>query len=426
MRREAKLTAFAVVAVALSAALSGSAAKGKTVAAAGFYAAETSGKRAEVTMTFDGAEVSYVDEILPLPDHTAADEYDERRINAPLAEKLACVRENIGRGIDVRSAILYSFPLLENTVGEVKARVNRPPENADVRLIKGSSEFAITPDRSGRETDEERLYVEIYSAFCEGRERVRVPTNEIKPTFTEAEARACTRLRSRFSTSLASSTEIRKRNVRLALERIDGIRLARGEEFSFNAAVGERSEENGFGEAKVIVGGEYVLGVGGGVCQASTTLYDAALLAGIESVSAAPHSLPPSYVPPSFDAMVNSGSSDLKITNDTDGFIFIRAFERGDEAIVEIYGTESEYEIVRKSEIVSVGEIPPDREIIDVNGEYGTAGLKSGEKKRVGYGSAAVTSRGYLVYYKNGEKVKEKLIRQDSYRARAGTVAVRP
>ena len=233
-------------------------------------------------------------------------------------------------------------------------------------------------------------------------------------------------MRSTFSTDYSSSGENRKHNIRLALSGINGLRIDPGEEFSFNRTVGRRTAANGFAEAKIIVDGDYTDGVGGGVCQASTTLYNAALLSGLKITQARPHSLPPSYVPPSFDAMVNSGSSDLRFVNDTDMPVFIRTYCTQTKATAEIYGLKNEYEIVRKSEIVSKGEIPADRTVPDSENRYGTAGLQSGESKRVSYGTAAVSSEGYLYFYKNGKLVEKRLIRRDVYRSRAGIIAVKP
>ena len=109
-------------------------------------------------------------------------------------------------------------------------------------------------------------------------------------------------------------------------------------EFSFNYTIGERTERRGYKKAKIIVGGEFVDGVGGGVCQVSTTLYNAVLLAGLKVVECHPHSLPVSYVEPSFDAMVNSGWADLKFINDTHNPVIIRARADGAKLTIQIFG----------------------------------------------------------------------------------------
>lgn len=383
--------------------------------------------RAKVTFSFGNTSVTYSDDLVSIPDHTLAGEFDERRINAPLSEKLAYVYKNLSNGHDIKSALSYTFPALKAKVDEFIDKVNVSPVDAGITFRPYEKPmFTIAREKSGYEVNETKLYYDIYAALKDGVVSFSSPVEEIKAGVTAEDLTACTRLRSTFSTDYSSSGENRKHNIRLALSRINGVRIDPGEEFSFNRAVGKRTAANGFTEAKIIVDGDYTDGVGGGVCQASTTLYNAALLSGLKITQARPHSLPPSYVPPSFDAMVNSGSSDLRFVNDTGMPVFIRTYCTQTKATAEIYGLKNEYEIVRKSEIVSKGEIPADRTVSDSENRYGTAGLQSGESKRVSYGTAAIGSEGYLYFYKNGKLVEKRLIRRDVYRSRAGIIAVKP
>ena len=216
-----------------------------------------------------------------------------------------------------------------------------------------------------------------------------------------------------YSTSIASSSDNRKHNVKLALAAINGSVLKDGEILSFNTKTGIRNEENGYKSAKIIVRNEYVDGVGGGVCQASTTLYNCALLAGLEVVSVNSHSLLPSYVEPSFDAMVNTGSSDLVIRNNTGGPIFIKACLKNDRAVVCIYGCKNEYEIRKKSITTYKGEMPKDKRIYD--NKYFEQD-EAVQCKRISYSQPQIKSEGFLVYYKNGVKQKEEKISGGSKR----------
>ena len=383
--------------------------------------------RAKVTFSFGETSVTYSDEFVKVPDHTLADEFDERRINAPLSEKLEYVYKNLSSGHDIKSALLYSFPSFEEKADEFIAKVNAQPVDAEISFRPYNKPmFAIAREKVGYNVNETKLYYDIYSALKNGETSFAASVDEVEASVTAEDLAACTRLRSVFSTDYASSGANRKHNIRLALSKINGKRIDPGEEFSFNKTVGRRTAANGFAEAKIIVDGDYTDGVGGGVCQASTTVYNAALLAGMSVIEARPHSLPPSYVPPSFDAMVNSVSSDMRFVNPTDRPVFIRAYCTETKAVAEFYGLKNEYEIVRKSEIVSRGEVPGDRTITDDENKYDTIGLSSGETKRVSYGSAAIGSEGYLYFYKSGKLVEKRLIRRDAYRSRAGIIARKP
>ena len=229
-------------------------------------------------------------------------------------------------------------------------------------------------------------------------------------------------LRANFYTSFTTSTEERKANIALAAKSVDNTLIDVGAEFSFNKTVGARTEKRGYKKAKIIVDGEFVDGVGGGVCQVSTTLYNAALLAGLKITEYHPHSLPVSYIAPSFDAMVNSGYADLKFVNNTDNPIILKAFVKQSVLHVEVYGQPMVEKYSRQSLITE--EIPaPQAEVIeDSIGEY--PDLFEGESRVLRYGKAGLKSEGYLVVSKNGKPVGVKKIRTDSYAAVRGKVVL--
>lgn len=390
--------------------------------------ATTGEESVSVCLKFKDYSVLYRDERLPAADFTVIEELHERRINAPYDEKLACVEECLMLGASPKAAILYCFPRLKDTVDMAIKNIEREPKNAETEFRPYSKPmFYITRETVGYAVNEQRLYYDIYLALRKtSAVKVSVAAEELAPEITADELKEYTILRSRFTTDYSSSGENRKHNIRLALSKINGKRVDDGVEFSFNKTVGKRTETNGFQDAKIIVDGEYVEGVGGGVCQASTTVYNCALLAGMRIVEARNHSLPPSYVPPSFDAMVNSGGSDMRFINETGGPVFIRAYGTDEQAIVEIYGKKPRYKIVRDSVVTSKSAVPADKTILDEEGKYVTDVMLSGESKRVRYGTAGLTSEGYLLYYEDGKLSDRKLIRKDVYRSVQGIIAIKP
>jgi hypothetical protein len=198
-------------------------------------------------------------------------------------------------------------------------------------------------------------------------------------------------------------------NIAIAASLVDGVTLQPYGEFSFNATVGKRTEEAGFQEAKIIVNGEYVLGVGGGVCQVSTTLYNAALKAGLEVTEYHPHSLRVGYVPASRDAMVST-HSDLKIFNPLSHAVHInlRVIQGGLHAVV--YGKNEGY----RYELVSrcLGEIPPPPPIVK-------EGIKEGVFREE---KAGMKSELYLERYKDSILIGRKRLRTDEYRPIQGII----
>lgn len=199
-------------------------------------------------------------------------------------------------------------------------------------------------------------------------------------------------------------------NIAIAAALIDGTTIQPYGEFSFNKTVGRRTAEAGFRQAKIIVNGEYVLGVGGGVCQVSTTLYNAALKSGVAIMEYHPHTLQVSYVQPSRDAMVSS-ECDLQLYNSHAFPICVTAqvFEGG--LRVSFYGKNEgdRYEVISNV----LAEIPPPAPIVKV-GETDEI-LRSPKN--------GVKSEMYLERYRGGTLLSRKRMRVDEYRPIQGIIA---
>ena len=210
----------------------------------------------------------------------------------------------------------------------------------------------------------------------------------------------------KFSTYYGDSSDNRKHNIALAAKFIDGTVILPEDEFSFNQTVGARTKERGFKSAYIISDGTFVEGTGGGVCQVSSTLYNCALLADMTITCVRPHSLPVSYVAPSFDAMVSS-ASDLRFANTLAAPVTVRMTADGKYLRAEIYGVSSGVNIRRRSE--TVGTIPQKTEYV-----Y-DATLAPGEEKIDTYGRDGLKSEGFLEYFSNGTLLKTIRIRKDTY-----------
>ena len=230
------------------------------------------------------------------------------------------------------------------------------------------------------------------------------------------------REKSCFSTNFETSSDERKNNIKVALSKFDGLILENGETLSFNMMTGIRNAEAGYKPAKIISGGTFVNGFGGGVCQVSTTLYNACLLAGLEILEVHNHSLPVSYIEPSFDAMVNSGSSDLVVRNNSGERLIITTSSKGDICKVKIFGKPNDFKITRISEKTKV--IPAGNEEVITDAKKAEEfGVLAGETKRISYAKDGFSSNGYLNYYdKNGNLVKTKKIRSNTYNPTRGVV----
>jgi len=224
----------------------------------------------------------------------------------------------------------------------------------------------------------------------------------LRPAYT---AGAESQTLSSYTTYFSTTDVGRSRNIALASALIDGVTLQAYGEFSFNQTVGRRTKEYGFKDAKIIVGGEYAVGTGGGVCQVSTTLYNSALKSGLIVTEFHPHSLQVSYVAPSRDAMVST-QSDLKLYNPYPFAVKINVKVK-DGSIRASFSSEAGKRTGYRYEIVSetLEEVPPPPPIIKI-GE--TEAILRSPKN-------GLKSQAYLETYKGDSLVSRTRLRVDSY-----------
>lgn len=171
---------------------------------------------------------------------------------------------------------------------------------------------------------------------------IRIPITTQQPNLTAEQLRASLftdRLGS-YSTRFNAGDTNRSYNIALACKNINETVLAPGDVFSYNEVVGPRTAARGFRTAHVYVGNKVEDGIGGGICQVSSTLYNAVVLSDLKIVTRTNHSLPVSYVPMGRDATVSDGSIDFKFENNTSSPIKIVAAASGGQTTVSVYGTQ--------------------------------------------------------------------------------------
>ena len=233
----------------------------------------------------------------------------------------------------------------------------------------------------------------------------------IDKAVTADELKKNTVKRASFTTTYYNSGANRCYNIDRAASALNGVTVGIGETFSFNNVVGPRTEKSGYKTSKVILDGNYTEGVGGGVCQVSTTLYNALLLAGFVP-KASQHSLISGYVKAGFDAMVSYGVADLTFTNNTEHPIYIGAVTNNKSITFTVYGEPNRYRIERES--VEEREKFRTVEIVD-KVKYPNL-IYTDQTMVVTSGSDGVKTQSYLKYYLGDKLVETKLIRKNTYK----------
>lgn len=319
---------------------------------------------------------------------------------------------------------------------QLKNDVYREPQNASFSFNNEASEpFTFVPEVQGRSIDIEPLKQQIYdkvNAMESG--DIQIVPEFFPPEITEAMLRDTVALRYRATTPVApDSADNRTNNIRHAFEKISGTVVEPGSKFSFNNVVGWRTEKNGFLPAPEYAYGELSTGIGGGVCQASTTVYLAAICAGLEIVDREPHSDPVSYTSFGKDATVYMSSNrkiDFVFRNNTEGKIYITAAVKTDPANrkrffceVSIYGLslgDVSYELVTK-EIETI-PAPKEPEIIrDKQHQYVTYVDEEYRSLKARDGHVVASE---LVKKVNGLEVERTPVAEDTYKARADRIYV--
>lgn len=309
------------------------------------------------------------------------------------------VVENAQKGGQYTADISYYLNGLTEIASYICDDESKPPVEPYAIFNEYGQPFTYENGEKGAQADKQKLVCDIKNSLENSFDEVYVSVNELQPEKTLEDVYGDTKLLTSFTTYFDGSNTDRAHNIYLASQKINGSILQDGEEFSFNNTVGVRSEERGFRPAKIIENGEFVEGVGGGVCQVSTTLYNAALRAGCAVTEYHPHSLAVSYVPPSFDAMVSGTLFDLKFKNVTGNTLYIRAYSGDNYVKFTIYGRGdgAQYDVMSRV----TANIPAPEET-------------TSDQTQVKEGRDGTKSEAYLTVTRNGI-MKTVRIRRDSY-----------
>jgi vancomycin resistance protein YoaR len=221
--------------------------------------------------------------------------------------------------------------------------LNRPARSAYYR------DRRVVPHQDGREVDREQIKEWLNHIHEVMGQPLEVPLNWIKPSLTTEKLQHLKEKRiGTYTTYYNHHNANRSHNIHLSVQAIDHKVLLPGEVFSFNRIVGPRSLGKGYRRARIIVKGEYSEGIGGGICQTSSTLYNSVDKAGLRIVERQTHSKHVSYVPRNRDATVSWGGPDFKFQNQLNEPILIVAKAKYGRLTISVYGPEEIQTVPRK------------------------------------------------------------------------------
>ncbi|HWP31208.1 MAG TPA: VanW family protein [Fimbriimonadales bacterium] len=296
-------------------------------------------------------------------------------------------------------------------------RVTPKPRPASVEYRDGQIfvQHEITPTRLETKEIGERILIAVRN----GKDEFELPLYREAPRYPSEALNTITDVVSEFTTAFKTSQANRSANIALAASKLNGKILMPGEKLSFNETVGKRLRSEGFKLAPVYVAGRHEQGLGGGICQVCTTLYNTVLFANLEILKRQNHSMPVPYVPIGRDATVNWGSIDLVFRNSYKTPIAIVSEVKKGKLTFRILG--------KKDPTISVSLITTDHASWGNGVKYVfDPSLPAGKKKVIEKGSMGRRCVTWRIVRKNGKEIKREKLGVSIYKAFPRIVAYGP
>ena len=288
----------------------------------------------------------------------------------------------LGKKIILDYRITYDEKKLNKYLMELNKKIYKKPKNATIRINNG--QIIITKEKNGYKLNKDKLkntlVEKIVNMDCS--EEI-IPIITIKPVYLYEDLSKIDTVLGRFETYFNSQNYNRSTNIKLAASATTNILLNQGEVFSFNSNIQNSDIGKYLKEAPVIINGKSEKGRGGGMCQVSSTIYNAALYSGMSIISVRNHSIPSPYIEKGRDATVSGGIIDLKFKNNYKTPVYIYNQVMGNKIVCTIYGNKRD-----KQDIEIITEITDEinNRIIRKNSEKYDLGVKTIEQEgRKGY-----------------------------------------
>lgn len=248
---------------------------------------------------------------------------------------------------------------------------------------------------------------------------IELLTEVDEPRGTEEELATISDVLGSYSTEFGTETNGRTTNVKVGASKIDGLIVYPGETISVAETIGPTTAENGFELAGAYENGETVQSYGGGICQVSTTLYNAIIRAELEVVTRSAHSMIVSYVEPSMDAAIADGVKDFQFKNNQDTPIYIQGYTSGGRIYFNVYGKETR-DSGRTVDFVSEVTSQTDPEVEYVTVEDQPVGyIETTTKPHIGY-----TARLWKVVYQDGVEVSRDVFNNSKYQPSKEVISI--
>lgn len=336
-------------------------------------------------------------------------------------KRLIYIRKLRKQGLQIYAEMCYNKEKLAEIIRSIRIDSERAPKNADVKVSNGN--VKVTPGQSGYALDlnlsMKRVERNLSSRTAADIELFGV---EILPDITTQMVDKISYELGTFSTYFSPQNEGRVHNIKNACGKIDQWLLFPGDNFSMDKALGDRTEANGYRQARVIVNNELVDGLGGGICQVTSTLYNTVLLSGLKVLERRNHTLPLTYIEMGRDATIAQGYIDFKFANNSEYAIIIEARVTDNQVCISVWGCEPEEKVKRRIRTKIIEKIMAEGVLTETDGT-----LKPGEMVVVREAMPGYKVEVYLdTIDKNGKVIKTEKISVDHYIPQKKKIKVSP
>lgn len=295
-----------------------------------------------------------------LPDYEKAVDYAFRAgRKGSVPERLKEILNIRKNRLSITPQMCYNVEKVLNILTGIRNETHVEPQNAQISILNGKTD--VKPHANGFTVDVEKSLARIDN-FLANRvwDDIELCYEETVPEITTEMVEKISYKLGEFETRFNPENEPRVHNIKNACSKINQKLILPGEELSLDKTLGDRTEQNGYRRATVIVNNELVEGLGGGICQVATTVYNAVLLSGLEVLERRNHSLAPSYVEPGRDATISQGYIDFRFRNNTDYSILIEAEASGNSVRVTIWGREPDVKTMARIRTKIIEIIEPE------------------------------------------------------------------
>lgn len=313
---------------------------------------------------------------------------------------------------DFKLSLSYNHDKLVAFLNTIEKETNNGPVNASLNMAGGK--FTVTPDKTGVKLEKDKLDKEISDLITANNKsdiNVKAVYDSVAASVTADKLSTVDTRISGFSTEFASrSSAERANNIALATKSINGTLLMPGDEFSFNNIVGKRTADKGYKSAPVIIDNKLDYDFGGGICQVSSTLYNAVMRADVKSTERVHHTIPSSYVGLGMDATVDYGNIDYKFKNTLSFPIYLEAYTSGGNIYFNVYSNSSlqgnTYDIT--NEVYAT--VQPGTKYVD------DPTMAAGQTEVVQKPYTGYKVKVYRKTIQNGTAISQELVSDDYYR----------